>query len=246
MTKAIRLGILLAGETGIDMLPHNPTYQDMFTEFFLPYRDQVEVSFIHTRHGDFPHQVTDYDAYLVSGSRHGVYDDLPWMPRLMDFIRLIYARHIPLIGICFGHQAIAHALGGEAVQSDKGWGTGVKEMIQQVSLPGGHDANQPVKMLYMHQDQVIRLPENAKPLLGDGFCPNAAFVIPGRVLTTQGHPEFTHSYLEALLDRRRDSIGFPQADIAKESLAEKTDNHLVRQWIMDFLDHSLATQSSAA
>ena len=246
MTKAVRLGVLLAGETGIDMLPHNPTYEDMFTNFFAPYRDRITLSFIHTRHGDFPKQITDYDAYLVSGSRHGVYDDLPWIPRLMDFIRDVYENHIPLIGICFGHQAIAHALGGEAAKSDKGWGTGVKEMSQQVNLPGEHKVNQMVKMLYMHQDQVIRLPEQANPLLGDQFCPNAAFVIPSRVLTTQGHPEFTHEYLEALLDRRKESIGLAQAEMAKKSLSEQTDNHLVRQWIIDFLDHSLATQSSAA
>ncbi|NBR38698.1 MAG: hypothetical protein EBT93_04640, partial [Alphaproteobacteria bacterium] len=65
MTKAVRLGVLLAGETGIDMLPHNPTYEDMFTNFFAPYRDRITLSFIHTRHGDFPKQITDYDAYLV-------------------------------------------------------------------------------------------------------------------------------------------------------------------------------------
>ena len=119
-------------------------------------------------------------------------------------------------------------------------------MAQQVDLPGAHKANQMVKMLYMHQDQVVRLPDQAEPLLGDDFCPNAAFVIPGRVLTTQGHPEFTHNYLNALLDRRKESIGLAQADLAKESLTEKTDNDLVRQWMLDFLDHSLATQSSAA
>lgn len=251
MNKRLRVGILLAGETGVDMQPQNPSYQMMFEEFFSPIRHAIEISFIHTRHGDFPVNISDYDAYLISGSRHGVYDDLPWIPRLIDFVKTAYQSNIPLIGVCFGHQLLAHALGGEAVLSDKGWGVGVKKMALQANLPnsissGSLNIGQPIRLLYMHQDQVIRLPDDALPLLGDEFCPYAGFIIPHRVLSFQGHPEFTSEYLGALIERRSSSIGNDKAEAAKKSLNIQTDNDHIRDWMFSFLSDALNCHSRVA
>lgn len=250
LDNRLRIGILLAGETGVDMRPHNPTYQEMFSAFFAPLTDEIDITFIHTRHGDFPDELSDYDAYLISGSKYGVYDDQPWIPRLMDFIRSAYSAYIPMIGVCFGHQLLAHTLGGEAVLSHKGWGVGVKDMTLQADLPetdGYHKGKgQSVRLLYMHQDQVIQLPSDAIPLLGDDFCPFAAFTIPGRVLSFQGHPEFTPDYLSALIDRRNNSIGDDKAMLARQTLNTPTDNDQVREWMRHFLDHALNAPSRVA
>lgn len=244
--KQIKLGILLAGETGINMRPHNPSYQEMFTSYLAPLNDMLDITFIHVRHGDFPEQLTDYDAYMISGSRHGVYDDLPWIPRLMDFVKSAYNMQIPLIGVCFGHQLLAHALGGEAVLSDKGWGVGIKAMAMQNDLPEASSKGQSVRLIYMHQDQVISLPAEAEALLGDDFCPYAAFIIPGRVLSFQGHPEFNTAYLSALINRHSGAIGDEGVARATDSLSTPTDNDQVRDWMANFLNHALATQSRAA
>ena len=75
------------------------------------------------------------DAWLVTGSRHGVYDDLPWIEPLKAFLRACVAARVPVVGICFGHQILAEALGGRAVKSDRGWGLGVQD-YELVARPG--------------------------------------------------------------------------------------------------------------
>jgi GMP synthase (glutamine-hydrolysing) len=76
----------------------------------------------------FPNHVDDYDGYLISGSAYGVYDDTPFIPRLMDLIRQLYHAKKPLVGVCFGHQIIAHSLGGHAQKWGHGWGLGTIEV----------------------------------------------------------------------------------------------------------------------
>jgi GMP synthase (glutamine-hydrolysing) len=98
----------------------------------------------------------------------------------------------------------------------------------------------------MHQDQVISIPPAATLLLGDEFCPFAAFTIPGRVLSFQGHPEFTADYLAALIDRRNDSIGKDKAEMARQTLTTRTDNDQVLEWMYGFLEHALNIQSHVA
>ena len=85
-------------------------------------QDQVEVDSVSVVRGERPASALDFDGWLITGSRHGVYDDLFWMPPLQDFIRELADQQIPLVGICFGHQIIAEALGGRVVKSDRGWG----------------------------------------------------------------------------------------------------------------------------
>jgi GMP synthase (glutamine-hydrolysing) len=98
----------------------------------------------------------------------------------------------------------------------------------------------------MHQDQVISIPPAAIPLLGDEFCPFAAFTIPGRVLSFQGHPEFTADYLAALIDRRNDSIGKDKAEMDRQTLTTRTDNDQVLEWMYGFLEQALNIQSRVA
>ena len=61
--------------------------------------------------GEFPASITEQDGWLVSGSRSGAYEDHPWIEPLEDFLRSAYAASVPVVGICFGHQILAQALG---------------------------------------------------------------------------------------------------------------------------------------
>ena len=147
--------------------------------------------------GEFPDSVTDADGWLIGGSRHGVYEDLPWIPRLQDFIRAAYAEAVPLVGICFGHQAIAQALGGRVEKFREGWRVGRMDY----DIEGDRYA-----LNAWHQDQVVELPPSATPVGAGPGCTYAALVYDGRAFSVQPHPEFDDSVLKPLLEHRATGV----------------------------------------
>ncbi|MCP4284122.1 MAG: GMP synthase, partial [Gammaproteobacteria bacterium] len=143
-----------------------------------------------------------------------------------------------LVGICFGHQILAHALGGHAEKSEKGWGLGLKTFDVTTPKPWMGDPPASCALYFIHQDQVMRLPPEAEHLGGNDFCPNAFFVIGDRVLGIQGHPEFTTGMMQDLLPLVEDRAGItPQVySAAVQATAHGTpDNQLVAQWVVNFL-----------
>jgi GMP synthase-like glutamine amidotransferase len=178
------------------------------------------------------------DAYIITGSRHSVYDDEPWIGALVQFIATALAAERKVVGICFGHQLIAHFFGGCTEPAAVGWGAGVQK-TQLLSQEGWMDpARQEIGLLCMHQDQVVRLPDNAQPIARSSHCPNAGFVIGDQVLTLQGHPEFSKSYTEVLMRSRRELLGEQRFQAGVASLREETHEALVARWILNFIEQN--------
>lgn len=191
--------------------------------------------------GVFPEAPDEFDAVLITGSKYDSFADEEWIVRLRDYVRTLYALKKPMAGICFGHQLLAHALGGNTSRSSKGWGLGVMKYRLQ-SRPDFVDETDSVYLLASHQDQVQALPPGATWLLGSDFCPNAAFYIPDQVLGIQGHPEFTVEYAGRLLDVREAFL--PAADVsrARDSFNIPHDGKKVGQWIRRFVEKSLSRE----
>lgn len=186
--------------------------------------------------GVLPDAVEACDAYLVTGAAAGVYDPLPWIAPLKDF--LVSARgRTPLVGVCFGHQIMAEAFGGKVIQSPKGWGVGLHSYAVREPAPW-MDAAAPIAVAASHQDQVVALPPGARVVAASDFTPFGMLAYDDQpAISIQLHPEFEPAYAEALIEARRGTrYSDEQADAAIASYAAPNDAARVGGWIRAFLD----------
>ena len=174
------------------------------------------------------------DAYVITGSRHSVYDDLPWIAPLVKFLGDVLAARRRIIGVCFGHQLMAHFFGGRVAPAVAGWAVGVhrSEVIRRCSwMP---DDASGFALLSSHKDQVVELPEGAELYLSNDFCPIAGFTMGREVITVQSHPEFHKPYAADLMKHRREILGEALYQSGIESLSVDTNATTMARWLLAF------------
>jgi GMP synthase-like glutamine amidotransferase len=231
----MRIGILKTDVVRKEFVDEFGEYPDMFAELLIGVDPDLEFVVYDVQQGEYPDDLDEVDAYLMTGSKSSVYDDEPWIHRLADFVRELHARRKKFLGICFGHQMVAHALGGRTEKSDKGWGVGAHRATFS-ELPPWHDGGRrDFYLLVSHQDQVTRPAPGSRILAGSEFCENAVCQIGDHILTFQGHPEFVRGYSENLLELRREMIGEETYRAGVASLERKLDRERVARWMLDFL-----------
>ena len=239
----MKLGILQCDDVHPSLIGKHGNYPKMFIHAFQRVARQVDYPLLelqsyaaHRR--QLPAGVSECDAYLITGSLASVYDPLPWIAPLENFIRTSYGEGQKLLGICFGHQLIAQMLGGRVCLSDKGWSVGITENQVIVTADWMQPGCQVFNTLASHRDQVIELPEGAKVLAGSDFCPFYLVQYGTNILTIQGHPEYTRPYLmDALKLRRGTTIPEERVDQATALLESRkeVDDDMVIQWLLNFL-----------
>ena len=220
----------------------------MFEQLFLRADPDMTFETIALVKGDALPDPESLEAILITGSAYGVYDDVAWMRQLKEWIGFAAENQVPMIGICFGHQIIADALGGDVRKSEKGWGLG-RHTYGLAQKPGwmGEGAPDHFSVGVSHQDQVITPPADAKILGGSEFAPHAALTYArGPIISFQGHPEFSDGFLRDLYEVRRGTrFTHDEVEAALASFDVPDDNDLMARWMVRFLGQARgATLSS--
>jgi GMP synthase-like glutamine amidotransferase len=228
----MKVAILETGRPPGTLADQFGTYPDMFARLLGA---GFEIEIFDVQAGALP-EADMHAAYLITGSPAGVYDPLPWIDPLQQFIRS--ARDSKMVGICFGHQVMAEALGGHVEKSDKGWGAGLHKYAIIRSEPWIDSAGT-IAAPASHQDQVVVQPPNTDVVAASDFTPLAALAWTDRpAISFQFHPEFSPAFAKALIAQRFDIVSDPDAAIA--SLDAPNDSARVGQWIRTFLNGETA------
>lgn len=225
----MKLAILETGRPPGQLAEQFGDYPAMFEALLGP---GFEVKSFDVQAGALPPDPAAFDAYLITGSPAGVYDALPWVGPLQQFIR--DARDSRMVGVCFGHQVMAEALGGHVEKSEKGWGAGLHryDVVRQEPWMDGAAS---VAIPASHQDQIVVQPPNTQVVAKSDFTPFAGLSwTDRRAISFQFHPEFSPAFAKALIVKRYDIVPDPDAKIA--SLDAPNDNARVGGWIRRFLE----------
>lgn len=214
----IPINILLC-DTFPGRLPASiPNYESLFFDLFAAIGEAPVYRIFQTWQGELPSVINPDELYLVPGSLDSAYDDKSWIVALLHWIERAYDCGAKLMGVCFGHQAIAWALGGEVRKYPGGFGAGVRasQVVDELMKPCFPQGK--MHLLYSHNDQVTALPPDALRCATSAFCENESFRIGRQVVTFQGHPEFTVDYSRHLLINHSDDVDEAVRRAALESL----------------------------
>jgi GMP synthase-like glutamine amidotransferase len=232
----MKLGILKTDTVRPEWARKFGEYPDMFMALFGELDPLMAFAVYDVQRGEYPQDIDEVDAYLITGSKSSVYGEEPWIARLMEFVRELHRRRKKLVGICFGHQVVAQALGGRTVKSPAGWGVGL-HTHRFAAKPAWHDQGEAdFDVLVSHEDQVVQNAEGARVLAGSDFCENAVCQLGEHILTFQGHPEFLPGYSREIMEFRRELIGEHAYQQGVASLARPPQRERIARWILAFLE----------
>ena len=243
----MKIGVLQTGTVAPELVDEHGSYVTMFERLL----QRADPSFstvlwdVNEKH-EIPSSPEEAEGWIITGSRHGVYEDHPWIDPLKDFLRATHAAHVPMVGVCFGHQILAEALGGKVEKSDRGWGCGIHEYSLRDQPAWMDEAKDTIAIHAMHQDQIVKLPPGATVLAESPFCPYAVLAYGEAAMSIQPHPEFDGAVQRGIISLRRGSaIPVETADAALSGIDGATDSEMFGRWITNFFRHA-TSQATAA
>ena len=233
--KNLTIGILLTDHVVPELIEDHGDQTDFYNYIFNLADSTVKLIFYDVVLDQYPNSVDECDGYLITGSKLSVYDAEDWIRKLEFYIQELDKHKKALLGVCFGHQLIAKALGGKAEEVPIGWTVGVQNYKFVNTFPWVQDQKQFVSLIHSHKDQVTALPKSAELIASNPRVPIAMFRIGNHIMSMQGHPEFTHEYAHAVASMRKEVLGKEAYEKASFSLKnETTDNVEVAKWWIDF------------
>ena len=232
----MKIGILQCDDVMESLRTVHGNYPDMFVRWLSTVDPDLDFTVWRCHEGDLPESTDAADAWLITGSKYGVNDDLEWITRLETFVRKLHEDHKPIVGFCFGHQMIGRALGGAVRKHPGGWGVGMSINTIKQQLPWMNPWKPDINLLVSHQDQVYQVPEDAVVLAENKLCAMYMILVDQSTLGIQGHPEFSKEYARDLMEARRGVIPDDVLEAGLASLDKSSaDSKLMALWVRNFL-----------
>lgn len=234
----LSIGLLLCDDVPANGRAKFGDYVGMFANGLSKVDRQIKLTPYRAYQGELPAKPATHAGYLISGSAASVFDEHQWIRDLMTFVGAANQHQIRIVGICFGHQLIAHALGGKTVRAEQGWAFGIHS-AKLSNLPKWLQTDRDCyRLIVIHQDQVVALPPGFDTIASNDFCPNSMITDGANMLGIQGHPEFSKAYCAWRAAARRELIGEHKYQQTLELLANNsTDSKPVLAWVSQFLRH---------
>ncbi|WP_264213936.1 type 1 glutamine amidotransferase [Leisingera thetidis] len=233
----MHLAILMTNTDESDFARARPRDSEKFTRLIQMARPDWRTSVYAAKDGELPEDLSVFDGAMITGSPASVRSGAPWIADLLELIRAAHARRFPLFGACFGHQAIALALGGSVGGNPGGWVHGLTRNRLRNRPDWAAALPEEVKLYGSHSECVCALPPGAVPLAESNGV-NAGFTLGRHILTTQHHPEMSHEFITALTWEMRATLGPAVRARALESLRSHADQQAFAQSLACFFEHA--------
>jgi len=227
----MHIAVLMANTDDSAFAQAHPDDGAKFRALLQSCRPDWRVTVFSVKDGEFPPEGARFEGWLITGSPASVNGDEAWIGRLLGLIRRLVAEDQPLFGACFGHQAIAKALGGRVGENPGGWEFG----LVQTEMEG-----QKISLYAAHREQILDLPPGAEVLGGNTRCPVGSLVIGRKVLTTQYHPEMRPGFVAALVEAFAGKLPEAVVERARASLrGGVADSEWIAERIAQFYEAAI-------
>jgi len=173
---------------------------------------------------EYPPSLDEFDAVLLTGSRHNSFENPEWNVKLVEYMKQVLAQErVRVIGVCYGHQIVGRALGAPLGRNDKGWEASVCTM-DLTSKGKELFGKSQLSIMQMHRDVLYEYPEGVEGLGTSPVCNTQGMYARNRLLTTQGHPEFTEDIVREIVNSRAE-IGAFDDDMKVDLLSRVAKAH---------------------
>ncbi|WP_372571140.1 type 1 glutamine amidotransferase [Ruegeria jejuensis] len=234
----MHLAILMTNTDESAFAQQHPKDGEKFTDLVHLARPDWTTEVFPVKDGVFPDDLSRFDGAMITGSPASVRSDAEWTRQLLDLIRVLHGQEMPIFGACFGHQAIALALGGALDDNPEGWVHGLtpNEIVGRESWMGCLPDR--IHLYASHKEQVSALPEGARNLTVSAQCMTSGFAIGTHIYTTQHHPEMSPGFIAALTEEMAPLLGAELTQRARSSLTQKADQRGFAESMAQFFEQA--------